>query len=113
MGSFYTRRNRWTDMDSAVAYGISAMQKDASANVARFNAASMLHRCNRNLPHAAQLFREYLAASPKTEQAPAFAAYAQLAQIEVRLGKISDAKRDREAALRLSHDYQPSLDLKF
>ncbi len=113
LGSFYTRRNRWTDMDSAVANGLTALQGDASANVARFNAASMLHRCNRNLPLAAQLFQEYLVRSPKTDEAPAFAAYTQLAQIEAHLGNIADAKRDRVTALSFAHDYQPALDLTF
>lgn len=113
LASFYTRHNRWTDMDAAVANGLSALHEDAAANVARFNAASMLQRCNRNLPLAARLFRDYLAGSPKTDEAPTFAVYTKLAQIEAGMGNIADAKRDRVAALGLAHDYKPALDLKF
>jgi tetratricopeptide (TPR) repeat protein len=113
LSSFYTRRNRWTDMDAAVQNGLKAAQGDGSANVSLFNAASMLNRCNRNLELAARLFQEYLAGSPKTEEAPAFTAHTRLAQIEARLGNVDDARRERAAALGLAHDYQPALALKF
>jgi hypothetical protein len=100
-------------MDAAVQSGLRAAQADKSANVALFNAASMLNRCNRNLPLAARLFQEYLAGSPKTEEAPAFAAHTRLAHIEAKLGDISAAQRERAAALDLAHDYGPARDLKF
>lgn len=113
LGSFYTRRNRWNDMDAAVQSGLKAAQGDSSANVALFNAASMLNRCNRNLELAARLFREYLAGSPKTEEAPAFVAHTRLARIESQLGDLSGARQERAAALDLAHDYEPALALKF
>ncbi len=113
LGSFYTRHNRWDDMDAAVQSGLKAAQSDRSANVALFNAASMLNRCNRNLELAARLFQEYLSGSPKTEEAPAFAAHARLARIDAQLGNIPAARRERTAALELAHDYQPALALKF
>jgi tetratricopeptide (TPR) repeat protein len=113
LASFYTRSNRWDDMDSAVQSGMKAEQKDPSANVALFNAASMLNRCGRDLPLAAQFFQEYLANSPKTEEGPAFVAHTRLAHIDARLGDIPSARQERAAALELAHDYQPALDLKF
>jgi tetratricopeptide (TPR) repeat protein len=113
LGSFYTRHNRWTDMDAAVQSGFEAAQHDPFSNVALFNAASMLNRCSRNLSLAAKLFQQYLAGSPKTEEAPAFTAYTRLARIEAQLGNLSDAERERRAALELAHDYAPALQLKF
>jgi tetratricopeptide (TPR) repeat protein len=113
LGSFYSRRDRWPDMDAAVQMGLKAAQDDGSANVTLFNAASMLNRCNRNLQLAARLFQEYLAGFPKTEEAPTFAAHARLAQIEARSGNFDDARRERAAALTLAHDYEPALALKF
>ncbi len=113
LASFYSRHNRWDDLDAALQSGLNAAEKDRSANVALFNAASMLNRCNRNLPLAAKLLGEYLAGSPKTEEAPAFVAHARLARIDAQLGDIPAAQRERDAALELARDYQPGRDLKF
>jgi tetratricopeptide (TPR) repeat protein len=113
LASFYTRSSRWNDMDAAVQNGMKAEQQDRSANVALFNAASMLNRCGRDLPLAVQFFQEYLANSAKTEEGPAFVAHTRLAHVEARLGNIPGAQQERAAALELAHDYQPALDLKF
>jgi tetratricopeptide (TPR) repeat protein len=113
LASFYSRHNRWNDLDAVLQSGLAAAEKDRSANVALFNAASILNRCNRNLPLAAKLLEEYLGGSPKTEEAPAFVAHLRLAHIEAQLGDIPAARRERDAALELAHDYQPGQGLKF
>jgi tetratricopeptide (TPR) repeat protein len=113
LGSFYSRHNRWDDMNTALQNGLKAADKDGAANVALFNAASTLIRYNKNLPLAAKLLEEYLAGSPKTEEAPAFVAYTRLARIEAQLGDVAAAQRERDAALELAHDYHPGQGLKF
>jgi len=113
LGSFYSRRSRWDDMETALQNGLKAAGQDDSSNVVLFNAASILNRCNKNLPLAAKLFTEYLAGSPKTEEAPAFVAHARLARIDAQLGDIAAARREREAAMEMAHDYQPGHDLNF
>jgi tetratricopeptide (TPR) repeat protein len=113
LGSFYSRRSRWDDMETALQNGLKAEEKDDSSNVVFFNAASILYRCNKNLPLAAKLFTQYLAGSPKTEEAPAFVAHARLAHIDAQLGDMAAARREREAAVELAHNYQPGHDLNF
>ncbi len=113
LASFYRRRERWTEMESAVQSGIKAAQRDKHDSVALFNGASTLSRANRNLALAARMLEEYLAGPTKTEEAPAFVAHTRLARLKAQLGDVSGARQERAAALQLAHDYRPAQDLKF
>ena len=113
VASFYRRRQRWSDLDTALQSGIKAAQRDRQAGVALYNGSSVLTKANRNLPLAAKMLEDYLAGSSKTEEAPAFAAYTRLAKVKAQLGDRAGAAQAREAALALAHDYKPALDLKF
>jgi tetratricopeptide (TPR) repeat protein len=113
LASFYSRRERWNDMNIALRAGVKAARSDPQSSVALFNGASMLARFKVDLSLAAQMFRDYLASSSKNEDAPAFVAYTRLARVEMSLGDIAAAQRERAAALALAHSYRPALDLRF
>lgn len=113
LGSFYRRRERWTDMQAAVESGYKAAQRDKHAGVALFNGASILSRGGRNLELAVRMLEEYLANYPRTEEAPAFVAETRLARLKAQLGDKDGARHERDAALAIAHDYKPALELKF
>jgi tetratricopeptide (TPR) repeat protein len=113
LASFYRRRQQWDQLDSAIADGNEAAQRDERARVAWFDGSSVLNRANRNLQLAAKMLEDYLAGSSLTEEAPAFVARTRLARIQNQLGEKASAQKERAAALALAHDYKPALDLKF
>lgn len=112
LGSFYRRRERPADAEAAVENGLKAEQRDRTAGVALYNGASVLTRVNRNPALAAKMLEDYLGGPMKTEEAPAFVAHTRLAHILVQLGDRDGARKQREEALALAHDYKPALDLK-
>jgi len=112
LAGFYRRRQRWAEMESAVRSGDNAAARDKRAGVAFFNGASSLIQCKQNPALAAKLLEEYLAASTKTEEAPAFEAHVRLARLNDQLGQPAAASRERAAALALAHDYKPAQDGK-
>jgi tetratricopeptide (TPR) repeat protein len=113
LGSFYRKRGRWDDMQTAVQNGYKAALRDKTAGVALYNGASILMRGGRNLALAAEMLERYLADYSKSEEAPAFVAHTLLAHLKSQLGDASAASRERAAALQLAHDYKPAELLKF
>jgi tetratricopeptide (TPR) repeat protein len=113
LGSFYRKHEHWDEMEKAVQSGYKAAQQDKQAGVALFNGASVLMRGGRNLALAAKMLEEYLATYSKTEEAPAFEAHTHLAAIKAQLGDQQGARQEQAAALKLAHDYQPALAMKF
>jgi len=107
LASFYRRRQRWNEMIAAVRSGESAARRDKRAAVALYNGASTLVRANKELPLAARMLEEYVASPNKTEEGPAFVAYARLARVNQQLGDKAAADRDLAAASALAHDYNP------
>ena len=112
LASFYRRRERWTDMESAIHSCITAASRDKSAGVALYDAASILAQANRDPQLAARLLEDYLASSSKTEEAPAFVAHTRLARLKDKLGDATAAARELEAARALAHDYKPAGDAR-
>ena len=106
LASFYRRRERWPEMISAVRSGANAAQRDRRAAVALFNGSSTLSRANRELPLAVKLLEDYLASPNKSEEGPAFVAYARLARLKEQLGDQQAATEDRAAAIALAHEYK-------
>jgi tetratricopeptide (TPR) repeat protein len=113
LASFYRRRQQWDQLDSAIANGNEAAQRDKRAGVALFDGSSVLNKANRNVQLSAKMLEDYLASSSLTEEAPAFVAHTRLARIKNQLGDKASAQKERAAALALAHDYKPALDLKF
>jgi tetratricopeptide (TPR) repeat protein len=113
LASYYRRRKEWGQMQQAVESGYRAAQHERHAGVALYNGASILFQSGRDFDLAAKIFHEYLNSSSQTEEAPAFVADTRLARLEYAMGDISAAKRDKEAALELAHEYKPAQQLKF
>jgi tetratricopeptide (TPR) repeat protein len=112
LASFYRRRERWSDMESAVKSGQAAATHDRHSAIALFNGASILTRANRQPQLAIDLYQAYLASPDKTEEAPAFDAMVHLAKLLSQTGDQAGAQRQRAAALALAHDYKPAQDTK-
>jgi len=112
LASFYRRRERWTEMESALRSGETAAQHDKKSGVALYNGAGVLRACHRDPDLAAKLLEQYLAGPRFTEEAPVFVAHTQLAVLKAQLGDPAAASRERAAALALAHDYKPAQELK-
>lgn len=113
LASFYRKRERWNDMQSAVESGFKAALHDKRAGAALYNGASVLLKGRRNLELAAKMLDAYLSDYPKSEEAPAFQAHTRLARIKGQLGDKNGAWQERGEALKLAHDYKPALGLSF
>ena len=112
LADFYRRRERWTEMESAVRSGENTAERDKHAGVALYNGASVLIETKRDPALAAKMLEDYLAGSAKTEEGPAFVAHTWLARLKQQLGDTAAASRERAAALALAHDYKPALEMK-
>lgn len=112
LASFYRRRERWPEMESAIHSCASAAERDKHAVVALYDGAGVLTESNRDPALAARMLEEYLASSSKTEEAPAFEAHLRLARLKKQLGDAAGAQQERAAALQLAHDYKPALDFR-
>ncbi len=112
LASFYRRRERFAEMESAVHSGENAAERDKHAGVALYNGASLLRDTNRDPARAAKMLEDYLEGSAKTEEGPAFVAHTWLARLKQQLGDTAAASRERAAALALAHEYKPALEMK-
>jgi len=112
LAGFYLRRERWTDMESAIRGGQSAAERDKRSAVALFSGAALLIQTRRDPQRAAKMLEEYLAGSVKSEDAPSFVAHTELARLKKQMGDSLAEVRERAAALALAHEYRPALDLQ-
>ena len=112
LAGFYGRRQRWTEMESAVHSCVTAAERDKHAGVALYYGASLLTSANRDPAQAARMLQDYLAGSTKTEEAPAFVALSRLARLKEKLGDPAAANQERAAALALAHEFMPGQDAK-
>jgi tetratricopeptide (TPR) repeat protein len=112
LASFYRRRQRWQDMDSAIHNCVNAVERDRSSGLALYDGAGVLTEANRDPELAAKMLEDYLAGSSKSEEAPAFEAHLRLARLKKQLGDTAGAQREQAAALALAHDYKPALDFR-
>jgi len=107
LGSFYERRQRWQDMESAIRNCVAAAARDRTAGVALYDGAGVLIRAKRNPELAAKMLEDYLAGDSKTEEAPAFIAHSRLALLLGELGDSAGARREQSAAYTLAREYRP------
>ena len=112
LASFYRRRERLAEMESAIRSGENAAKRDKHAGVALYNGASLLCATKRDPARAAKMLEDYLGGSAKTEEGPAFVAHAWLARLKQQLGDTAAASREQAAALALAHEYKPALKMK-
>ncbi|MGA2651206.1 MAG: hypothetical protein ABSF28_11815 [Terracidiphilus sp.] len=108
LAGFYRKRERWTDVDSAINSLIAAVDRDKKSAVALYDGASVLAKAKRNPALAAKMINNYLASPAKSEEAPAFVAYVRLARLDNQLGNTAAAQKDRAAALALAREYKPA-----
>lgn len=111
LANFYRERERWAEMDSAIRSAIREAERDKRAGVALFDGASVLINAKREPELAAKMIEDYLAAYPKTEEAPVFVAHTRLARLKAQLGDSDAASREQAAALAIAHEYKPAQDL--
>jgi tetratricopeptide (TPR) repeat protein len=112
LARFYAERGRWDEMDNAIHNCEAAAARDPRAAVALYDAAGVLIKFKREPELAAKLLQLYLASPDKTEQAPAFVAYARLASLQQKLGDQANAQVALTAASELAHEYRPVQDLR-
>lgn len=110
LANFFSRRQRWTEMESAVHSGAAAAEHDKHSGLALYDGASLLIENNRDPALAAKMLDDYLGGSVKTEEAPAFVAHIRLARLKEQLGDAAASNRERAIALALAHDYKPAQD---
>jgi tetratricopeptide (TPR) repeat protein len=104
LASFYRRRGRFNDMIKAAETGAAADKVHGPSLV---YGAQILIRAHRNLPEAEQWLRSYLDSSAQSEDTPAFAVRAELAQLLQSEGKVAEARQEMAAARALAPDYSP------
>ena len=104
LASFYRKRERFNDMDAAVAKAMSAARKKSNS---LYDAATLLYEAQRNLPTAVNLVRSYLTSVP-TEDAPAFEAHYMLGKILEKQGDRNGAAVEYRASLSLASNYGPA-----
>ena len=113
LASFYRKRERWNEMQTAVDSGYRAAQRDRAAGVALYNGATVLVKGKRNLALAEKMLEEYLADYSKSEEAPAFQVHTLLARVKAQLGNKDGARQEKAAALSLARDFKPAMGLSF
>lgn len=105
LASYYRKHERWDEMMQAIKTGLA---DDKAHTVAQVDGASTLIRTQRELPMAAQMLRDYIASTQKSEDAPAFRVHVELGKLLAKQGDQVGAKREFQAALALAHDYKPA-----
>ena len=112
LASFYSRRQRFPEMETAIHSAANAVLHDKHSSVALYDGAGLLAQSKRDPAFAASLLDNDLSRSSKTEEAPAFIAHIRLARLKQQLGDPGAADRERAAALALAHDYKPAQEFK-
>lgn len=112
LARYYAKNGRWAEMESAVRECETAAVRDPRGAVGLYDAAGVLIRVKRDPETAVKLLKEYLASPYKTEEAPAFVAYARLAQLQQKMGDSANAQLAMDSAYQLAHEYQPAVDAR-
>jgi tetratricopeptide (TPR) repeat protein len=112
LASFYARRQRFDEMETAVHDIVGASAHDKHGGVALYDGAGLLIETKRDLALAAEMLENYLAGSAKSEEAPAFIAHLRLARLKQQLGDPSAAGHEQASALAMAREYNPAPDEK-
>lgn len=112
LAGFYSRRQRFPDMEGAIHSAATAAQHDKQSSAALYDSAGLLIESKHDPALAVSLLESYLASSSKTEDAPAFVAHLRLARLKRQSGDAAGADRERTAALAMAHEYKPAQEFK-
>lgn len=105
LGLFYRHRQRWGEMEQALAHLRNARLDRPDALV---DAAEILISSQRALPEANRLLRAYLSSGSQVEQAPAFKVHYLLGMLIEKLGDTQNAAAEYRSALDLAREFQPA-----
>jgi tetratricopeptide (TPR) repeat protein len=105
LAGFYRQRGRFDQMEEAVR---QATAQDPPLSSVPYDAALLLFHAGRDFPQAITLLRQYLAAGPQPESAPAYQAYYLLAEILEKQGDRQAAAAEYRAAISLAHQFEPA-----
>ncbi len=108
LGSFYRRRRRWADMETAIHNCFYAAMRDKHSGVALYDGAGVLIAAGRDPALAAKMLEDYLAGSSKTEEAPAFIAHIRLGRLKQELGDAAGAKSELAIAAQMAKEFNPA-----
>jgi len=108
LAGFYSRRQRYSDMETAIHSAVSAAQHDKHSSSALYDCAGLLIESKRDPALAASLLDNYLSSTSKTEDAPAFITHVRLARLKQQSGDAAVADRERAAGLAMAHEYKPA-----
>jgi len=112
LAGFFSRRQRFPDMETAIHSAATAAQHDKQSSAALYDSAGLLIESKQDPTLAASLLANYLSSSSKTEDAPAFIAHLRLARLKLQSGDAAGADRERTAALAMAHEYKPAQEFK-
>ncbi|MCI0356686.1 MAG: tetratricopeptide repeat protein [Acidobacteria bacterium] len=102
LASFYRRRGRWTDLESAVGKAVGTPKRTPAT---LFQAASLLFRAGRNFPSAVEMLRQYLNSEKPACEAPPFRAQYLLGSILEKQGEKQAAAAAYQAALAVARNF--------
>ncbi|MBV9342749.1 MAG: tetratricopeptide repeat protein [Acidobacteria bacterium] len=105
LGLFYRHRQRWGEMEQALAHLRTARLDRPEALV---DAAEILIASERDLVEANRLLRAYLSSNFQVEQAPAFKVHYLLGKLIEKLGDKQNAAAEYRSALVLAREFQPA-----
>ena len=106
LAGFYRKRGQTQAMLTTINEAIAADKQHDDAIV---DAASVLIHAQTSQKLAAQLLREYLASSAKSEETPAFAVHVRLGRLLAAEGDAAGAQQEFAAAHALARNYAPAL----
>ena len=105
LASFFRRRSRLDDMQSAISQALAQPGKNAEVY---YNASSELLQSGRDLANAVQYLKTYLASNSMVEDAPAFRAHYLLGKLYEKMGNKSGAVNEYKASLALASGFAPA-----
>jgi tetratricopeptide (TPR) repeat protein len=103
----YAARERWQDLDSAVARAEKNVPDDFGA---LYQAGKLLLLSGKDLPRADRYFRKYLTMEPEGGEPPLAAAHWRLGLVLEKEGKKPDAIAEMEAALQAQPNFKEAKD---
>jgi tetratricopeptide (TPR) repeat protein len=105
LASFFRRRSRLDDMQSAITQALAQPNKSAEVY---YNAASELLQSGRDFLNAVQYLKTYLSSNAMVEDAPAFRAHYLLGQVYEKMDNKTGAATEYKASLALASGFAPA-----
>jgi tetratricopeptide (TPR) repeat protein len=105
LASFFRRRSRPDDMQSAITQALAQPNKSAEVY---YNAASELLQSGRDFLNAVEYLKTYLSSNAMVEDAPAFRAHYLLGQIYDKMDNKTGAATEYKASLELASGFAPA-----